>query len=149
MYQRIYNYSQTHLIVEKFGSFIHALLACLSSDWATTTGKQLGPTTSLANKDGGISFSALPKETNNKAYWLVFHTVSFVLSAKQGNWGYHFLKSFGMTCLTLGNVFASTPFFNKCCLTEFTRSRTAARRTTALMHVLFTAVHLMINYSPA
>ena len=111
MYQRIYDYSQTHLIVEKFGSFIHALFACLSSDWATTTGKQLGPTTSLANKDGGISFSALPKETNNKAYWLVFHTVSFVLSAKQGNCGYHFFKVFWYDLTYFGKCFRTNALF--------------------------------------
>ena len=35
---------------------------------------------------------------------------------------------------------------NKNCLTEFARSRTTALRTAALLHVLFVALHFVINY---
>ena len=44
----------------------HPRFACLSSDWATTTGRLLGPTICLPHEDGGILPSALPKDTTNK-----------------------------------------------------------------------------------
>ena len=51
--------------------FIHAYeligwFACLSSDWATTTGRLLGPTTCLPHEDGGISLNALLNDTASK-----------------------------------------------------------------------------------
>ena len=49
--------------------------------------------------------------------------------------------------LTFG--FNNALFFNKCCLTEFAGSRTAALRTTALLHVFFIALHFVINYALA
>ena len=43
-----------------------ALFACLSSHWATTTGRLLLPTTFLPHKDGGIPISALHKDTASR-----------------------------------------------------------------------------------
>ena len=40
--------------------WVHARFACLSSDWATTTGRLLGLTTCLLHEDGGILLCALP-----------------------------------------------------------------------------------------
>ena len=63
--------------------FIHsrvraqARFAGLSSDWATTTGRLLGPTICLPHKDGGIPLSALPKDTTAKLASL-FSTLSFM-----------------------------------------------------------------------
>ena len=42
------------------------MFTCLSSDWATTTGRLHGPTNCLAHKDGGIPLNALPMETTSK-----------------------------------------------------------------------------------
>ena len=40
----------------------HALFACLSSNWATTTVRLLGPATSLPHRDGGILLSVFPED---------------------------------------------------------------------------------------
>ena len=73
----------------------HALFASLQLDWGSTTGRLLGPTTCVPQKDGGIPLSVLPKDKRQAS---LFSTLSlFLLSAKQGSCEYHFLKSFGMT----------------------------------------------------
>ena len=47
-------------------SFSLVQLVSLHLDWATTTGRLLGPATFLPDKDGDISFSVLPKDTTSK-----------------------------------------------------------------------------------
>ena len=54
-----------------------ARFACLSSDWATTTGRLLGPTICLPHKDGDIPLSALPKDTTSELAGL-FSTLSLM-----------------------------------------------------------------------
>ena len=51
---------------------VQARFASLQLDWATTTGRLLGPTTCLPHENGGISLSALPKDTTNKLAGLFF-----------------------------------------------------------------------------
>ena len=41
---------------------VHALFACRSSDWATTTCRLLGHAICLSHKDGGKPLSVLPKD---------------------------------------------------------------------------------------
>ena len=41
----------------------------------------------------------LAQQHNKQTCWFVLHTMSIVLSAKQGSCEYHFLKFFGMTRL--------------------------------------------------
>ena len=75
--------------------YAQARFASLKLDWATRTGRQLGPATSLPHEYGSIPLSALPKDTTN---WLVVHINPIVLSAKQGSYQHHFLV-FGMNRL--------------------------------------------------
>ena len=46
-------------------------------------------------------------------------------------------------------VVVSMLFFEQVLLTDFTGSRTASLQTAALLHVLFVALHFVINYSLA
>ena len=62
-------------------------------------GRLLGSATCLPCEDGGIPLSALPKDTTRKLAGLLSTLFLAVLSAKQGNCKYYFLKSFGMTRL--------------------------------------------------
>ena len=49
-----------------FPVWAHARLACLSSDWATTSGRLPDSATCIPHEDGGIPLSALPKDTTSK-----------------------------------------------------------------------------------
>ena len=61
----------------------------------TTPGDSVREATCLLRKDEGIRLRALPRNTTSKLVGL-FSTLSFLLNARQGSCGYHFLKSFGM-----------------------------------------------------
>ena len=55
----------------------HALFACLSSHWATTTSRLLGPTICPPRKNGGVPLNALAKDTTSKLAGL-FSTLSLM-----------------------------------------------------------------------
>ena len=57
---------QKKIFVEFWKRFSLALFASLQFNCDTTTGKMLGPATSLSQKDGGIAFSVLPNDTTSK-----------------------------------------------------------------------------------
>ena len=61
----------------------HARFACLSSDWATSAGKLLGPATCQPHEDGGIPLSILPKVTTSELAGL-FSTSSLCASSSFG-----------------------------------------------------------------
>ena len=88
-------------------SFSFALFVSLRLDWATTTGRLLGPATCLSHKDEGIPFSVFLRGHDKQACRLVLHTISYVLSAKQEGCKYHFLKSFSIS--RLGKLIPGLP----------------------------------------
>ena len=58
--------------------------------------RMVGFSLALLHKDRGLPLWVLPKDTKSELGGLFFTTITFVLSAKQGSLGYHFLKSFGI-----------------------------------------------------
>ena len=73
-------------------NFSFALFVSLQLDWATTTGRLLGPATYLSHKDEGIPFSVFLRGRDKQACWLVLHTIPYVLSAKLEGCKYHFYR---------------------------------------------------------
>ena len=76
-------------------------MCSLSSFWGTTTGRLLTPTTCLPHEDGGIPFSALPKNTTSKLTGL-FSTVSLLCRAPSKEAMNTTFKNF-LVWLNLGN----------------------------------------------
>ena len=69
----------------------HARFACLSSYWAITTGKLLGPTTCLPHENGDMPLSALPKDTTSNLAGL-FSTLSPCAKCQAGKRWIPFFK---------------------------------------------------------
>ena len=67
-----------------------ARFASFQLDWATTTGRLLGPTTCLPHENGGIPLSTLPKDITSKLAGLFFSLSLIVLNAMQGSCKHRF-----------------------------------------------------------